>query len=82
MADLATEINFAAAVVPYHNATGANYEQVHAVAGDTTDGPVIGVTVEGDVRIQRGGLHLSGPGRLADCQRRRIARRPGHPCAC
>jgi hypothetical protein len=55
-ADLATEINFAAAVVPYHNATGANYEQVHAVAGDTTEGPIVGITVAGDVRTERAAM--------------------------
>jgi radical SAM superfamily enzyme YgiQ (UPF0313 family) len=55
VAHLATEVNLAAAVVPYSNATGATYEQVHAVAGDATDGPVVGVTVEGRVRIERAG---------------------------
>ena len=54
VAVLANEIGFAAAVVPYNNDTGATYEQVHAVAGETTDGPVVGVTVSGGVRIARG----------------------------
>ncbi|MFN8063576.1 MAG: radical SAM protein [Vicinamibacterales bacterium] len=40
---------FAAVVVPYHNATGANYDQVHAVAAAVTAGPIVGVTVNGDV---------------------------------
>jgi radical SAM superfamily enzyme YgiQ (UPF0313 family) len=56
MAELSSSIEFAAAVVPYHNATGANYGEVHAVAGDTTNGPVIGVTVSGDVRTERAGF--------------------------
>ena len=44
---------FEAVVVPYHNATGANYAEVHAVAADATEGPVIGVAVDGGVRTER-----------------------------
>lgn len=47
---------FAAVVVPYHNATGANYEQVHQVASRATRGPVVGVTVNGEVLPQGDGL--------------------------
>ena len=46
---LVTETEFTAVVVPYHNATGANYEQVHGVAAAATEGPIVGVTVRGDV---------------------------------
>ena len=56
VSDLSTEFNFAAAVVPYNNATGATYEQVHAVAREMTEGPVVGVTVEGNVRTERPAL--------------------------
>jgi radical SAM superfamily enzyme len=50
---------FAAVVVPYHNATGANYDQVHGVAAAATAGPVIGVTVHGDVLPQGSGHGVS-----------------------
>ena len=56
IAELATSVEFGAAVVPYSNGTGATYEQVHAVAGGVTDGPVVGVTVKGEVRIPRAAL--------------------------
>jgi hypothetical protein len=46
-------------VVPYHNATGANYDQVHGVAAAATAGPVIGVTVHGDVLPQGSGHGVS-----------------------
>jgi len=46
---LANETEFAAVVVPYNNATGANYKQVHAVAAAVTAGPVVGVNVDGQV---------------------------------
>ena len=46
---LVNETEFAGVVVPYHNATGANYEQVHGVAAAATEGPIVGVTVRGDV---------------------------------
>ncbi len=49
LAALAESQDFSAVVVPYHNATGANYEQVHAVAAAVTAGPIVGVTVHGDV---------------------------------
>lgn len=49
LSKLVDSTEFAAVVVPYHNATGANYEQVHAVAAATTAGPIVGVTVRGDV---------------------------------
>lgn len=48
-AELAAANSFAAVVVPYHNATGANYGEVHAVGGAMTSGPIVGVTVNGDV---------------------------------
>lgn len=50
MERLISESEFAAVVVPYHNATGANYEQVHGVAAAATEGPIVGVTVHGDVK--------------------------------
>ena len=50
MERLAGDADFAAVIVPYHNATGANYEQVHGVAALVTGGPILGVTVHGDVR--------------------------------
>lgn len=56
LAALSSTVAFAAAVVPYHNATGANYDEVHAVAGDITNGPVVGVTVTADVRTERGAV--------------------------
>lgn len=46
---LVNDTEFAAVVVPYHNATGANYGQVHGVAAAATEGPIMGVTVRGDV---------------------------------
>ena len=49
---------FAAVVVPYHNATGANYERVHAVAAAATAGPIVGATVHGDV-LRPGTGHAS-----------------------
>jgi hypothetical protein len=59
VAELGAEVNFAAAVVPYHNSTGANYVEVHAVACDTTKGPIVGITVAGDVRTERSGLAVA-----------------------
>ncbi len=56
VAHLASENNFVAAVVPYNNATGANYGEVHAVAGDATNGPVLGVNVSGEIRTERAGI--------------------------
>jgi radical SAM superfamily enzyme YgiQ (UPF0313 family) len=52
---------FAAAVVPYHNATGANYDQVHRVAAAATVGPIVGVTVNGDVLAQGSGVAAPVP---------------------
>ncbi|MFN7980620.1 MAG: radical SAM protein [Vicinamibacterales bacterium] len=46
---LARETEFAAVVVPYNNATGAGYGQVHAIAAALTAGPVVGVNVDGVV---------------------------------
>jgi hypothetical protein len=53
-AEVAAAVPFVAAVVPYHNATGANYDEVHKVAGALTGGPVLGVTVDGDILPQVG----------------------------
>jgi hypothetical protein len=53
-AEVAAAVPFVAAVVPYHNATGANYGEVHQVAGALTGGPVLGVTVDGDILPQVG----------------------------
>jgi hypothetical protein len=64
IADLASTIEFAASIVPYHNATGANYDEVHAVAGDATNGPVVGVTVTADVRTERAAI-IDAPSRVA-----------------
>lgn len=52
--EVAAAVPFAAAIVPYHNATGANYGEVHRVAGALTGGPVLGVTVDGDILPQVG----------------------------
>jgi radical SAM superfamily enzyme YgiQ (UPF0313 family) len=49
VAELAKGKPFGAVVVPYHNATGANYDEVHAVAAGATTGPIVGVTVGGEV---------------------------------
>jgi radical SAM superfamily enzyme YgiQ (UPF0313 family) len=46
---LAQAPGFAAAVVPYNNATGANYDEVHKVAAAAAGGVLIGVTVGGEV---------------------------------
>jgi hypothetical protein len=53
-AEVVAAVPFAAAIVPYHNATGANYGEVHRVAGALTGGPVLGVTVDGDILPQVG----------------------------
>ncbi|MFN7914071.1 MAG: radical SAM protein [Vicinamibacterales bacterium] len=58
MTKLVDTNEFVAVVVPYHNATGANYDQVHAVAAAATAGPIVGVTVHGDV-LRPGTGHAS-----------------------
>jgi radical SAM superfamily enzyme YgiQ (UPF0313 family) len=59
---LAQVTGFEAVVVPYYNATGANYEQVHAVGSVATTGPIVGVTVEGDVRLHSSDRPATGRG--------------------
>lgn len=68
MAELVRTNDFDGVVVPYHNATGANYDEVHAVAADATSGPVIGVTVAGEVRPWK---RVGAPGRRRLGQRER-----------